>query len=146
MARDNPTDQFFGELAAQYSVEPTSRSNYGKVPPIRKNGGQPTMEKAAFALKPGELSGIIEISNQYVILRCQGFTKPVVQDLSEVRDELAKDLEERMTRRAILQEMDGLMADATIENFLDPKKSHYGPKASSSLLQAQQGKETKPRR
>jgi hypothetical protein len=42
--------------------------------------------------------------------------------------------------------MDGLMADATIENFLDPKKSHYGTKASSSLLQAQQGKETKPRR
>ena len=74
MARDNPTDAFFGELAAQYSVEPSSRSNYGKVPPIRPNSGQPTLEKVAFSLQKGELSGITEIGNQFVILRSQGFT------------------------------------------------------------------------
>ena len=44
MARNNPTDKFFGELAAQYSIEPTSQSNFGKVPPIRRFGGQPAIE------------------------------------------------------------------------------------------------------
>ena len=80
MARDNPTDEFFGRLAEQYSVEPVSSSNLGKVPPIRKFGGQPAIEMEAFGLKPGELSGIIATGGKYLILRCQGFTKPVVTD------------------------------------------------------------------
>ena len=51
MARDNPTEEFFGRLTEQYSVEPVSSSNLGKVPPIRKHGGQPAIEKEAFRLK-----------------------------------------------------------------------------------------------
>ncbi len=71
LARSNPTDQFFGELAAQYSIEPVSRNNLGKVPPLRKHGGQPTLEQEAFALKAGELSGIVASGDQYIILRSQ---------------------------------------------------------------------------
>jgi hypothetical protein len=88
MARNRPTEQFFGELANQYSVEPSSRSNFGKVPPLRRHSGQPTLEKAAFGMKPGETSAIIEVGGQYVILRCQGFTDPVVTDINAVRVEL----------------------------------------------------------
>ena len=33
MARDNPSEQFFGELAHQYSVDSVSRENFGRVPP-----------------------------------------------------------------------------------------------------------------
>ena len=80
MARDNPTDQFFGKLAEQYSVEPVSSSNQGKVPPIRKYGGQPAIEREAFGLKPGELSGIVATGGKYIIMRCQGFTEPIVTD------------------------------------------------------------------
>ena len=95
MARDNPTDRFFGTLAEQYSVEPVSASNSGKVPPIRKYGGQPAIEREAFALKPGGLSGIVATGDQYIVLRCQGFTEPIVTDVSAVRDELISDLRKR---------------------------------------------------
>src|SRR5690606_19486905 len=88
MARNNPTDVFFGNLAEQYSVEPVSQSNFGKVPPIRKHGGQPALEKEAFSLKPGELSGIVATGDKFIIMRCQGFTEPVVSDYAAVRDEL----------------------------------------------------------
>ena len=36
MARKNNTSEYFGELAAQYSVEPGSQSLRGEVPPIKQ--------------------------------------------------------------------------------------------------------------
>ncbi len=136
MARDNPTDAFFGELAAQYSVEPSSRSNYGKVPPIRVNSGQPTLEKVAFGLKPGELSGITEIGNQFVILRSQGFTEPVTKDFNAVKGELYKDLIEKKTRTAMQAHLDKLLGEALIENFLDESKSQVGSKVRQAAAKA----------
>ena len=122
MARSNPTDEFFGNLADQYSVEPVSQSNSGKVPPIRKFGGQPAIEKEAFALKPGELSGIIATGDKYIILRCQGQTDPVVKDFNAVSEELLKSISERKSRLAMAKKFDELKADAEIDNFLEVVK------------------------
>ncbi len=118
MARDNPTDQFFGSLAEQYSVEPVSSSNAGKVPPVRKHGGQPAVEREAFALKPGQLSGIIATGGKYIILRCQGFTEPVVSDPSAVRAELERDLKEKKLNRAMVNHFEELKKASEIDNFL----------------------------
>nr|WP_236621249.1 peptidylprolyl isomerase [Rhodopirellula sallentina] len=117
LARDNPTDAFFGQLAEQYSIEPTSSSNFGKVPPIRQFGGQASIEKEAFSMKPGELSGIIATGDKYIILRCQGFTEPVVDDMSVVRDELERDLREKKLNIAMGLKFDQLKETAEIDNF-----------------------------
>jgi len=122
MARSNPTDEFFGSLAEQYSVEPVSQSNSGKVPPIRKFGGQPAIEKEAFALKPGELSGIIATGDKYIIMRCQGRTDPVVKDSTAVSDELFKSITERKSRLAMAKKFDDLKAQAQVDNFLEVVK------------------------
>lgn len=119
MARHNPTEQFFGELATQYSVEPVSRSNLGKVPPIRKFGGQPIVEEEAFKLQAGQLSGILNVGDKFVILRCQGRTKPVVQDFNAVKGELYKDIHEKKLRIAMAEEFDRLKESAQIDNFLE---------------------------
>jgi len=118
MARHNPTDQFFGELATQYSVEPVSRSNFGKVPPIRKFGGQPIVEEEAFGLEAGQLSGILNVGDKFVVLRCLGRTKPVVQDFNAVKAELYKDIHEKKLRIAMADEFDRLKETAQIDNFL----------------------------
>jgi parvulin-like peptidyl-prolyl isomerase len=126
MARGRNTEQFFGELANQYSVEPSSRANFGKVPPLRKHGGQASLEKAAFGLKPGEMSGIIEVGGQYVILRSQGFTDPVVQDINAVKEDLVKEIREKKLAKQMDTMMAKLSADAQITNILNPKKSRVG--------------------
>lgn len=126
MARGRNTEQFFGELANQYSVEPSSRANFGKVPPLRKHGGQASLEKAAFGLKPGEMSGIIEVGGQYVILRSQGFTDPVVQDINAVKEDLVKEIREKKLSKQMDTMMAKLSADAQITNILNPKKSRVG--------------------
>ncbi len=122
LARDNPTDEFFGQLAGQYSIEPTSASNFGKVPPIRKFGGQASIEKEAFAMKPGELSGIIATGDKYIVMRSQGFTEPVVDEISAVRGELEHDLLEKKVNIAMGLKFDELKRAAEIDNFFTATK------------------------
>ena len=125
MARNNPTEQYFGELANLYSIEQVSRANFGKVPPIRRHGGQPIIEEEAFKLKPGSpgkesesLSGILNVGDKYVILKCLGRTKPIVRDFNSVKDELYKDIHEKKLRIAMADEFDRLKMSARIDNFL----------------------------
>ena len=92
MARRNNTSKNFGDLAEQYSIEPGSQKLRGEVPPIKKYGGQPQLEEEAFALRPGELSGIIQIGDTFIILRCEEYTTPVHVEFAAVRDELYHDL------------------------------------------------------
>ncbi|MDX1944885.1 MAG: peptidylprolyl isomerase [Pirellulaceae bacterium] len=133
MARNNPTDAFFAELAQQYSVEPTSRSNGGKVPPIQKHGGSKQLEDEAFRLKQGELSGILVIDGQFIILRCQGRTKPVQPEFAEVRGELYKEIHEKKLRAMMTAEFSRLRDNAQIDNFLaGTSQAARGPTAPKS--------------
>ena len=135
LARNNPTEQFFGELAAQYSVEPSSRSNYGKIPPLRKHSGQPILETAAFKLQPGEMSGIVEAGGQYIVLRSQGLTSSIATQLSAVKDELRKDILEKKQRIAMEKHLDALLTSAQIDNFLT-RKAQLGTAATQASLRA----------
>ena len=122
MARDNPTEDFFGGLAEQYSIEPISASNRGKVPPIAKFSGQPAIEKEVFKMKPGELSGIIVTGGKYMVLRLDGFTEPVVTDPSAVQTELTRDLTEKKMRIAMAKAAKAMRESAEIDNFLEADK------------------------
>ena len=128
LARQNPTPEIIGNLAEQYSVDPTSKALRGEVPPIQKYSGQPALEREAFALKPGELSGIIQIADRFMILLCEGYTKPVEVTFSEVRDELYRDIFEKKQRIEMARYFTHLRESASIDNFLagtsqSPKKT-----------------------
>lgn len=118
-ARKSLGEQQFGELAAKYSVETVSRSNFGKVPAIRRHSGQPTLEKAAFELPPGEISGVIALNDQYVVLYKQGESTPIVKDIEAVRPELHKEILEKKLRIAMQNQLDTMLKAAQIDNFLE---------------------------
>ncbi len=119
MARSNPTKEYFGDLAEQYSADPGSKSLRGEVPPIQKHGGQPILEREAFSLQPGELSSIIQVgSSRYVILFCEGRTDPVHVDFATVRDEIYADIHEKKLRIAMADYFQKLQDAATIDNYL----------------------------
>ena len=104
----------------EYSIEPVSRANQGKVPPIRKHGGQPVVEEEAFRLKKGELSGIVAVGGKYIIMRCLGKTVPVVESIDDVRDELTAYLSERKVHSAMNVKFDNIRQQADVINFLRP--------------------------
>jgi parvulin-like peptidyl-prolyl isomerase len=118
MASANPTREYFGELAHQYSIEPASQANYGVVPPIQRHGGRPELEKEAFNLKRGEISKVVQVGEHWIMLLCLGRTEPVVTDLDAVRDDLSEDIMEKKLRLAMSQEFQQLRANAQIDNFL----------------------------
>ncbi|QDV27536.1 peptidylprolyl isomerase [Aureliella helgolandensis] len=118
-ARENLTEQGFGELAAKYSVEPVSRSNFGKIPALRRFGGRPTLEDAAFALQPGQISGVIAWGDQWAIMYKQGETKPIVQDFEAVRPELEREIREKKLRLAMGKKLDAMHQNSEIDNFLE---------------------------
>jgi parvulin-like peptidyl-prolyl isomerase len=118
MATESPTEEHFGELASQYSEEPASKANFGRVPPIARHSGRPQLEDEAFRLQEGEISGLINVGPTWVIIKCLGRTKPVVTDIEDVRDELRAHILEQKLRIAMADEFEKIFANAQIDNFL----------------------------
>ena len=136
LARNNPTREYFGELAEKYSVEAGSRALRGEVPPIQKHGRQPVLEKVAFAMKPGELSSIVQVGQNFVILLCEGRTKPEAVDLADVRDDIYKHVHEEKLNHAVGNYFQQLRDRATIDNFItgttqSPKQGPVRPQPAA---------------
>jgi len=114
----------FGRLAREHSIEPTSRALDGDIPPIRRYSGPDTetLVEAAFKLKPGEISGIIQAGqpgqNRFVILKCVGHTEPVVTDINEVRDQLYAQLQEQKVQESVARIFTHLKKQSNIDNYL----------------------------
>jgi hypothetical protein len=63
----------FGTYAKNESIDHQSAAVMGSVPPIRKHLHDPRIEKAVYALKPGEISEVISLPeiNQFMIFKCE---------------------------------------------------------------------------
>ncbi|MEZ6054859.1 MAG: peptidylprolyl isomerase [Planctomycetaceae bacterium] len=120
--RANPED--FDKLAKELSADPNSRPLGGVVPPIRKHAGLTQVEEEAFKLKPGEISSVIQIEkNRHVIMKCEGFTKPVVADIKDVWTELHETLIEEKTQMAVAEVFEKISDEAEVINYLTRKST-----------------------
>ncbi len=124
-AKENrPLEEVFGDLAAKYSAEPGSRQMRGRIAPIVKNGGMPTLEEEAFALKPGELSGVIQIDrNSFVILYCQEIIPAQEVSFEDARETLETSVRQKKEFLAARQYITDLYKRSTVTNFLTGQKS-----------------------
>ncbi len=117
-ARQNPSMEYFGELASEYSIEPTSKALHGEVPPIRRYGGQLQLEKLAFALQENELSEVIQVRDRFIILKCEGRTEPIDIRREDVEEILRFDIMEKKLRFAMAEKFEQIHATAQIDNYL----------------------------
>lgn len=136
MARDNPSVENFGKLAEAYSEEPVSQFNRGEVPPIGRFSGRPNLEEAAFSLRSGELSHIINEGNKWIILYCLGRTKPVVTEMDSVKEELYKELYERKAYTLMSERMQTIVENSQIDNFL-AETTQYSRQAIDAIRATQ---------
>jgi len=117
-ARRNQSPEYFGDLAAEYSIEPTSKALRGEVPPIGRFGGQPQVEQAAFGLQPGQLSGIVQSGDKFIILRCEGRTERIDLEQSDVQDILQRDIFEKKMRLAMNEKFESIREHSRVDNYL----------------------------
>jgi foldase protein PrsA len=116
--------QNFGKIAREKSIDPQSKSLDGQIPPIRQFAGNDNLEREAFKLKEGEISGIIDVSSpearRYVILLCEGRTVPIVKSIDDpgIRKEVLNQLQEEKTQVAVAKVFERLKKEAQVDNFL----------------------------
>ena len=123
----------FGRLARLHSIEPNSRALDGDIPPIRRHTGNKKLEDAAFRLKPGEVSALIQVGfNRWVILKCEGRTDPIVQDIAQVRDTLYETIVEEKTQAAVARVFEGLKQTAAIDNYITNTRQEGVKQTASS--------------
>ncbi|WP_298865892.1 SurA N-terminal domain-containing protein [uncultured Gimesia sp.] len=109
----------FERFARDLSIEPNSRALGGAIQPIPQYSDNESLWKAAFKLKEGEISGIIQIGpSRYAILLCEGRTDPVVTDLSEVQNQLVEQLTEEQTQEAVALVFKKLKEDTRVDNYI----------------------------
>jgi len=126
-AKANPAD--FAALAKQHSSDVNSASLGGLVQPIRHHVGDKRIEQTAFAMKKDEISPVITVGDQHVILKCEGRIPPRRDiDPETVKARHAEAIRDHKVRTAAAEVFQQLQEETTIENvFNDPVKSQQFP-------------------
>ncbi len=132
----------FAELARQNSQDPGSAEKGGELGTVAPGSMVKPFEEAAFRLKDGETSEIVETEFGYHIIRVTGIQPAKIKGLDEVRAELLKDLaKQKGTRKfaesaeifsnLVYEQSDSLKPAA--ERFkLQVQKTDWIPKAGSA--------------
>ena len=79
----------FGDLARMYS-QGTEQEAYGDVGWIDRKHFNESLTKVVFALKPGEMSQIVELGGSYYLFLCEAKKQANLKPLKEVRPEIEK--------------------------------------------------------
>ncbi|MDX1953867.1 MAG: peptidyl-prolyl cis-trans isomerase [Verrucomicrobiota bacterium] len=106
----------FAEMAQIYSQGSQAREG-GDWGWVEHSVLREELAKAAFALKPGEHSGVIETPQAVYLMKVEDARPAHVKSLSEVRDEIEAKLRTDETRRLRKQWIDRLKAKAFIRYF-----------------------------
>jgi peptidyl-prolyl cis-trans isomerase D len=93
----------FAALARKYSDDPGTAAKGGDLGYFPRGAMVPAFEAAAFILKPGEFSDIIETPFGLHIIRSEGYIEAGIKPLAEVIDEVKAGLTEEKVRQIALE-------------------------------------------
>jgi len=105
----------FAELAKKESSDPGSAKNGGELGYFGKGQMVPPFEQAAFALKPGEVSGVVESQFGYHIIKVTDVKKAGTVDFNEAKGRIQEYLKDQKAQKAVNDRIEELKAKAKIE-------------------------------
>jgi hypothetical protein len=106
----------FGLLAENVSDD-DYHVNYGDHKEVEADKLPPEVVKAAKAMKPGQVSDLIQLGNAYTIFRLVSYTPAGRVPFAEVQKKLASDLQKQRTEQVRSALGDKLRKDAKIERL-----------------------------
>ncbi len=111
----------FAELALRYSVNRASAEQGGLLPPFgaQDTDVPPLLQKTAFALKPGEESKPLAVDGWYQIIRVNRRIPARLVSFNQARDEVERQLRQRLADAAMQALYADLFKNAKIE-IVDP--------------------------
>ncbi|MBV8207705.1 MAG: peptidyl-prolyl cis-trans isomerase [Acidobacteria bacterium] len=96
----------FAELAKKYSDDPGSKEKGGEYDNIQRGTFAPEFEKAAFAMSPGEISGLVQTTFGFHIIQLLAKHPAGVKPFNEVKEQIAQ----QMAQEKAAAESDALAA------------------------------------
>ena len=113
----------FSELAKKYSEDVSAHSG-GELGTIDRGTMLPEFENAAFNLKIGEVSKVVETANGFHIIKCDDVIPGYVKEYKMVRSEIERILSSKKRKQKYQEWLKGLKKVSFIEIslFKDEKK------------------------
>lgn len=110
----------FSNLARKFSDDVTAHSG-GKIGVVSRGAMLPELENAAFDLREGEVSRLVETVNGFHIIKCDSFIPGHAKDYKSVRPEIERILSFRSREKKYEKWIKGLKEKAFIQSSLDLK-------------------------
>src|SRR5262249_11399103 len=108
----------FAALAKQFSQDPGSAARGGELAVFQHGEMVPAFENAAYALKPGELSGVVESPFGYHVIKLEERLPAEKQSFDSVKDKLRRFVAEKNRNAKVEGFISQLWARARIETYL----------------------------
>jgi peptidyl-prolyl cis-trans isomerase SurA len=105
----------FDRMAQMYSEDESTRDTGGDWGWIERNTLNEELTKAAFSLKPGTVSPVIQIGDSYYILYVEARKNASVKPISEVREAIEQNLMQQERMKAQQRWLDTLRQKAYIK-------------------------------
>ncbi|MHB8708511.1 MAG: SurA N-terminal domain-containing protein [Desulfuromonadales bacterium] len=93
----------FAALARDFSDDKASAVNGGDLGSFSRGTMVPAFEQAVFALKPGEISDLVETQFGYHIIKLTSHNEAQIRPLAEVSDEIKRGLRAEKSRQLALE-------------------------------------------
>ena len=108
----------FAALARQSSEDPGSAAKGGDLGVFGRGAMVPPFDQAAFSLKPGEVSNIVETQFGFHIIKVTEKQAPQKVEFGAIKDRLKMDMAQQKRQQAQQTFLNGLRAKAKIETHL----------------------------
>jgi peptidyl-prolyl cis-trans isomerase C len=105
----------FAALAKQYSQDPGSAPNGGDLGFVTKGQTVPAFEQAAFAMKPGQLSGVVESPFGFHVIKMVAHRDARTVPLTEVRPQVEQFLKNQKTQEKTAAYVEKLKAKGKVQ-------------------------------
>jgi foldase protein PrsA len=121
----------FATLAKAKSTDPGSKANGGDLGFFGKGKMNPEFEAAAFALKKGEMSGVVESQNGFHIIKVTDIKEAVIPPYDEIKAEVKTAFYDNKMQAEGQTWMDKVKKERNYVNLLAPAPSASAPAASA---------------
>lgn len=111
--------QDFAKTANEMSDDPGTKDKGGDLDFFPRGTMIPAFEEAAFALKPGEMSGIVETEFGYHIIKVEEKKEAVLEPYEKIRDKVKEKALQERKKAAVSEFVEKALKEAKAEVFRD---------------------------